>query len=113
MPLEKYAAWLRSSWCHVYLTEPYVASWSLNEAISSGIKIVATNHESVIEFTKSIKNVKLVNHNCEEALLEAINSQLRTADKVFYDTIEIGTCAEKSLAHLVRLVAGDEANTTV
>lgn len=115
MPLKKYADWLKSSWCHVYLTEPYVASWSLNEAIGSGINIVATDHESVIEFAGNNENIKLVNHHSQEALLDAISAQLR---KMNYkhkaqDTIERCYPPGKSLADLIKVVAGYEANTTV
>lgn len=115
MPLEKYASWLKSSWCHVYLTEPYVASWSLNEAIATGIKIVATDHESVTEFTTNSMNVKLVDHSSQAALIHAINFQIRKMNmKLDSNGMVTHICKpSKTLADLIKLVSGDEANTTV
>lgn len=45
-----YRQWLRSSWLHVYLTQPFVASWSLVEAMASGCYIVASDIPPVKEF---------------------------------------------------------------
>jgi glycosyltransferase involved in cell wall biosynthesis len=45
-----YVAWLQSSWCHVYLSQPFVASWSLVEALACGCPLVASNVAPVREF---------------------------------------------------------------
>lgn len=50
LTLENYVKWLQSSWCHVYLTQPYVASWSLTEALSCGCQLVASDVAPVREF---------------------------------------------------------------
>ena len=45
-----YECWLQKSWMHVYLTKPFVASWSLLEAMSSGCCIIASDTEPVRDF---------------------------------------------------------------
>lgn len=47
---DDYVAWLQSSWVHVYLTQPFVASWSLVEALACGCPLIASNVPPVQEF---------------------------------------------------------------
>ena len=47
---EKYVQWLQSSWCHVYLTQPFVCSWSLLESLACGCHLIASDLEVVREF---------------------------------------------------------------
>ncbi|MBQ60472.1 MAG: hypothetical protein CMQ19_00200 [Gammaproteobacteria bacterium] len=49
---EKYQAWLQKSWIHVYLTRPFVVSWSLCEAMASGCCLVVSDIEPIREFTQ-------------------------------------------------------------
>ena len=51
--LTQYARLLKSSHVHVYLTRPFVASWSLLESMASGCCIVANKIEAVEEFVDS------------------------------------------------------------
>ena len=46
----EYCNWLATSWCHVYLTHPYVTSWSYLDAIASGTSIVASEIKALKEF---------------------------------------------------------------
>ncbi|MCB4411501.1 glycosyltransferase [Synechococcus sp. MU1611] len=46
----KYQDWLSRSWIHVYLTQPYVASWSLLESMASGCNIIANSVATNTEF---------------------------------------------------------------
>ena len=46
----EYPAWLQRSWMHVHLSRPYVASWSLLEAMATGCCLIASNTEPIREF---------------------------------------------------------------
>lgn len=50
IPYETYVKLLQRSDCHVYLTYPFVASWSLREAMASGCALVASDTAPVREF---------------------------------------------------------------
>ena len=50
IPYDTYLRLLQRSDTHVYLTYPFVASWSLREAMACGCAIVAADVESVAEF---------------------------------------------------------------
>ena len=58
---QHYVQWLQSSWCHVYLTQPFVASWSLVEALACGCPLVGSNVRPVREFCDS-RRAWLVDH---------------------------------------------------
>ena len=60
MNFADYRDWLQRSWCHVYLTQPFVASWSLIEAMMTGIPIVGNNAIPIQEFTSNAKGVFLI-----------------------------------------------------
>ena len=62
MTEEAYIDWLRSSWCHLYFSHPFVTSWSLLEALAIGIPIVASNTEAVSEICGGCEGVELVDH---------------------------------------------------
>jgi glycosyltransferase involved in cell wall biosynthesis len=50
IPYDTYRAMLQRSDAHVYLTYPFVASWSLREAMACGCAIVGADVEPVTEF---------------------------------------------------------------
>ncbi len=60
IPYDTYLTLLQRSDAHVYLTYPFVASWSLREALACGCAIVASDVESVTEFIADGKNGLLV-----------------------------------------------------
>ena len=60
IPYETYIRLLQRSDAHVYLTYPFVASWSLREALACGCAIVASDVESVAEFITDDTNGRLV-----------------------------------------------------
>jgi glycosyltransferase involved in cell wall biosynthesis len=56
LPRDEFLKVLQVSRVHVYLTYPFVASWSLLEAMSAGCAIVASGTEPVKEFIRSSQN---------------------------------------------------------
>ncbi len=69
---ESYLKLLQRSDAHVYLTYPFVASWSLREALACGCAVVAADVEPVMEF---------VTHN-ENALLTPCLDPAKLADSI-------------------------------
>jgi glycosyltransferase involved in cell wall biosynthesis len=66
---DQYVRWLQSSWCHVYLTQPFVASWSLVEALACGCTLIASDVPPVREFCGR-ERAWLVDHR-EQGFLQA------------------------------------------
>ena len=60
IPYDKYMEMLKRSDVHVYLTYPFVASWSLREALACGCAVVGSDVESVSEFISHDSNGLLV-----------------------------------------------------
>jgi len=60
IPYEIYLQLLQISTVHVYLTYPFVLSWSFLEAMSAGCSIVASNTQPVSEVIKHDENGLLV-----------------------------------------------------
>ena len=77
LPLHNYASWLKSSWCHVYLSEPFVTSWSLVEACHCAVPMVASRSPATDEFSHLNPFLVEVDHTNENQLIEAINDRIR------------------------------------
>lgn len=94
---DKYIEWLKQSSCHVYLSHPYVASWSLLEAIHCCKIIVASDVEPVREFYNE-NNMILVDHRKTDSLSDCIikavssNSPTPSKEKLGVDRLSIVTC---------------------
>jgi glycosyltransferase involved in cell wall biosynthesis len=72
LPPEQYRAVLRVSAAHVYLTYPFVLSWSLIEAMSSGCLIVGSRTPPVEEVITHGENGLLVDFFDYEGLAEQV-----------------------------------------
>ena len=82
IPYDQFKALLQVSSAHVYLTYPFVLSWSLLEAMSTGCAIVASDTDPVREAITHNETGLLVDFFNPEALSNAIialliNSSLR------------------------------------
>jgi glycosyltransferase involved in cell wall biosynthesis len=69
---DRYIALLRRSDAHVYLTYPFVASWSLRESLAAGCAVVGSDTEPVREFITHDWNGLLVPFFDKDALIASI-----------------------------------------
>ena len=76
IPYDQLLAVMQASWVHVYLSYPFVLSWSLLEAMSCGCAIVGSRGMPVEEvITHGVDGV-LVNHDQPEELADRIQRLL-------------------------------------
>ncbi len=72
----EYLRLLQVSSAHVYLTYPFVASWSLREAMAAGCAIIASDTEPVREFITHDLTGLLVPFHDKTALADAVTRML-------------------------------------
>jgi glycosyltransferase involved in cell wall biosynthesis len=77
----QYLAMLRISSAHIYLTYPFVLSWSLLEAMAAGCAIVASRTAPVEEVIRDGENGYLVDFFDREALADRISDMLVNREK--------------------------------
>lgn len=69
---EIFTTLLQLSWVHVYLTYPFVLSWSLIEAMAAGCAIVASNNEPVSEVLCDSTSALLVDFGDHQGVGEGV-----------------------------------------
>ncbi len=74
-----YIAMLQRSDAHVYLTYPFVASWSLREALSAGCVVIGSDTPTVSEFVAHGQNGLLVPFFDPKGLAETVLRALEDA----------------------------------
>jgi glycosyltransferase involved in cell wall biosynthesis len=77
----QYLAMLQISTAHVYLTYPFVLSWSLLEAMAAGCAIVASRTAPVEEVIRDGENGYLVDFFDPDALIERVGDMLINRDR--------------------------------
>lgn len=82
LPYIEYKKLLQISSAHVYLTYPFVLSWSILEAMSCGCCIIGSQTAPVEEVIKDNENGLLVDFFDIEALVSKIEYTLDNQDKV-------------------------------
>ena len=75
--LNDYVSWLQSSHCHVHLSHPFVASWSLLEALACECPMVVSDVEPVRELCQGTSSkVTYVDHRNPQAITKSIQKTL-------------------------------------
>ncbi len=82
LPYDEYLKLLQVSSAHVYLTYPYVLSWSILEAMSAECLVVASNTEPVLEVIKDNSNGLITDFNNIEDISDKVLYALENQDKV-------------------------------
>jgi glycosyltransferase involved in cell wall biosynthesis len=77
IPYASYLELLRRSSVHVYLTYPFVLSWSLLEAMAAGCLVVASRTPPVEEVIRDGENGFLVDFFSPEAIAAQVDTALR------------------------------------
>lgn len=80
LPYQTYRAVLQCSKVHVYLTYPFVLSWSLLEAMASGCVIVASDTAPVKEVIVDEVNGLLVDFFDHQTIAKRVSEVLRSVD---------------------------------
>ena len=81
IPHDQFTNLLQISRVHVYLTYPFVLSWSLMEAMSCGAAIVASGTDPVREVIEDGKTGELVDFFDIDGLVERIGTVLDDKDR--------------------------------
>ena len=76
LPYDRYLQVLQASSVHVYLTRPFVLSWSMLEALSTGCLIVASNTAPVTEVIEDGINGLLVDFFSPQEICDRVEEVL-------------------------------------
>ena len=77
----QYLAMLQISSAHIYLTYPFVLSWSLLEAMAAGCALVASRTAPVEEVVRDGENGHLVDFFDRDALADRVSEMLLHSDR--------------------------------
>ncbi len=114
---------LQISSAHVYLTVPFVLSWSMLEAMSAGCVLIGSNTPPVAEVIKHGENGLLVDFFSSEGIADTVEevlsdrehfSALRTrARETVLNRYSLETCLPKQLRLMEDLMNGRLLGTTL
>ena len=82
LPYDEYLQVLQASDAHIYLTRPFVLSWSMLEALSTGCLIVASNTAPVTEVIEDGVNGLLVDFFSPQQVCERTIEALDNPEKM-------------------------------
>lgn len=94
LPYGQYKSLLQASSVHVYLTRPFVLSWSLLEAMSCGCLVVASNTPPVQEVIRDGRNGLLVDFFSSEEIASRVVDALEHQQ-------ELAPLRKNARAHMV------------
>ena len=82
LPRLQYIHLLQISSAHIYLTSPFVLSWSMLEAMAAGCSIVASNTPPVAEVISDGRNGLLADFFSPEEVAERVVEALSESDRM-------------------------------
>ncbi|QIR41056.1 glycosyltransferase [Tolypothrix sp. PCC 7910] len=82
LPYAQYLQVIQASSVHVYLTRPFVLSWSMIEAMSTGCLVLGSDTGPVTEIIKDGKNGLLVDFFSPQKIADRIDEVLDHPDKM-------------------------------
>jgi glycosyltransferase involved in cell wall biosynthesis len=82
LPYSEYLQVLQASAAHIYLTRPFVLSWSMLEALSTGCLIVASDTAPVTEVIQDGVNGLLVDFFSPQQICDRVCEALDNPDKM-------------------------------
>jgi glycosyltransferase involved in cell wall biosynthesis len=82
LPYSQYLQVLRTSSAHVYLTRPFVLSWSMLEAMSTGCLVFASNTPPVTEMIQDSVNGILVDFFSPQEIANRVEEALVNPDQM-------------------------------
>ncbi|GAB4532749.1 MAG: glycosyltransferase family 4 protein [Pleurocapsa sp.] len=82
IPYDEYLQVLQASSVHIYLTRPFVLSWSMLEALSTGCLIVASDTAPVTEMIEDGVNGLLVDFFSPQQICDRVCEALDNPDKM-------------------------------
>ena len=116
VPYSKYLRILQISGAHVYLTVPFVLSWSMLESMAAGCLVIGSKTPPVQEVIKHEKNGLLVDFFDHNTLAERVDEvfvdpnrlqHLRdAARRTILQRYDLQRCLKKQV-QLIRRIAGD------
>ena len=80
VPYDTFLSMIQVSRVHIYLTYPFVLSWSLLESMSAGAAIVAGSTDPVTEVMQDGKTGLLVNFFDPDEIADRVNELMQDAD---------------------------------
>jgi glycosyltransferase involved in cell wall biosynthesis len=80
IPYEQHLSLLKRSDAHVYLSYPFVASWSLRESLACGCAVIGADTDTVVEFVKHRENGMVVPTLDHNAIAETVLNVLGDAE---------------------------------
>ncbi|NJO40341.1 MAG: glycosyltransferase [Cyanobacteria bacterium CRU_2_1] len=82
LPYDHYLQVLQASSVHVYLTYPFVLSWSMLESLSAGCLVLASNTAPVTEVIRDGENGLLVDFFSPETIADRVDEALDDRDRM-------------------------------